>query len=358
MQMKFDFDDILIQPGVITRIDHRAQINIFDQDNMLPLFTAPMDTVVNSENAHIFTNNKIRVILPRTENSKRINNGNVYSEDFSIWMSYSLEEFDQFFLKQDALIYHQAFALIDVANGHMPSIRNAIINAKYKYGHDLQLMVGNIANPETYRELSLCGADYIRIGIGNGSGCLTSVQLKLGYPLASLIAECYEIAKTLEKPAKIVADGGIKKYGDIIAALALGADYVMIGSVFNKALESAGDTFRANIKHESWTEPGELVNQYDPITKQLFLNGTRFFKKFRGMSTKEVQKTLGNKVIKTSEGIVKMQPVEYTLSGWVENFEDYLKSVMSYTDSLNLSEFIGKVKYNLISQNAFNRFNK
>ena len=76
------------------------------------------------------------------------------------------------------------------------------------------------------------------------------------------------------------------------------------------------------------------------------------------MSTKEVQASWGKKNLKTSEGVVRLHDVEYTLSGWVENFRHYLKSAMSYTDSKNLSEFIGRVQYNLITTASFNRYNK
>ena len=60
----------------------------------------------------------------------------------------------------------------------------------------------------------------------------------------------------------------------------------------------------------------------------------------------------------TSEGVVRMRTVKYTLSGWRENFEDYLKSAMSYTNSRKLDDFIGKVNWTIISQNSFGRFNK
>jgi len=144
----------------------------------------------------------------------------------------------------------------------------------------------------------------------------------------------------------------------VIKALALGADYVMLGSIFNKALESCGETFEANKKYDSWTEPGDKVDQYSFDTLIQFEAGKKFYKKFRGMSTKEVQKSLGKKDLKTSEGISKMQPVEYTLGGWAENFKDYLKSAMSYTDCLTIGEFIGKVKFNKISKNSMERYSK
>ena len=259
---------------------------------------------------------------------------------------------------EDKEEFKTEYALIDIANGHMQLIIDYIQLAKENFGDKLQLMVGNVANPYTYTELSNAGTQAVRCGIGNGGGCLTTQQTGIGYPMASLIHECYLQKEKLTNPAKIVADGGFKKYSDIIKSLGLGADYCMLGSIFNKALESAGDTYTANVKNDGWTELGEKVNQYDMITKDVFKAGAKFYKKFRGMSTKAVQKQLGNQEIKTAEGITKMQPVEYTLSGWVENFEHYLRTAMSYTGKHTLEEFIGKVDFNMITQNSFNRFNK
>jgi len=355
--MKLDFDDILIKPASVSQINSRSQVNIYNKQKFLPLFTAPMDTVVSIDNADQFINNHIRVILPRRKFDE-MDLGYV-SINPNVWFSYGLNEFREIFLEntpdtQGAKMY----ALIDVANGHMPSLLSAVWAAKNKYNSDLVLMVGNVANPETYLEYSIAGADYVRIGIGNGGGCLTTVQTGVGYPMASLIQEIYNISLKLNNRAKIVADGGFKKYSDIIKALALGADYVMLGSIFNKALESIGDTYYANKKHDAWTEPGEKVDQFDPHVADYFRNGGELYKKFRGMSTKEVQVSWGKTDVKTSEGIVKMQKVEYTLSGWVENFSHYLKSAMSYTSCFNMEEFVGGPECIQISRNSFERYNK
>jgi len=76
------------------------------------------------------------------------------------------------------------------------------------------------------------------------------------------------------------------------------------------------------------------------------------------MSTKEVQKSWERKELKTGEGISKYNKVGYTLAGWRENFTDYLRSAMSYSNSRTLEEFVGQANWVKISQNAFNRFNK
>ena len=345
--MKFDFDDILIQPAEISQIESRKQVNVFYNDNYLPLFTAPMDTVIDDSNYHIFQSAGIKVVRPRKAPASEVN----LESDFNNFISFGKDEFKKIFLDNGKVeVCERYYVLIDIANGHMQSLLDMTQEAKSLYGDAMILMIGNVANPETYKIFSDVGADLIRTGIGNGGVCLTSVQTGVGYPMASLIHECYQVSCGLASPAKIVADGGFKSYADIIKALALGADYVMLGSILNKALESAGDTYLDN--------SDESINQYSRETVDLFNYGTKMFKKFRGMSTKEAQKAMGKTELKTSEGVSRMQPVEYTLEGWVENFKSYLSSAMSYSNAANIQDFIGNAKWNMISTNSLNRFKK
>jgi hypothetical protein len=76
------------------------------------------------------------------------------------------------------------------------------------------------------------------------------------------------------------------------------------------------------------------------------------------MSTKEVQKKWGKENLKTSEGVVRTNKVEYTIKGWSKNFTDYLKSAMSYSDSKRIEEFINNTETIEISNSAYKRFNK
>lgn len=351
--LKFDFDDILIIPEITTEISSRSNISIsypvesgFYHHEHLPLITAPMDTVVSKENREEFISNNINVCFPRGIKTNNYNrNGKM------CFVSYSLADFIYEFIDNNFKIpkNEEVNVCIDTANGHIVDLKNSIKIAKRKYGNKLNIMAGNVANPDSYVALSDAGCNYVRLGIGNGNGCLTTQQTAIGYPMGSLIKECYQLKKELKCDAKIVADGGMKKYSDIIKALALGADYVMIGSIFNKALESCGETYLFNkIK----------LDPKSKFTKWLFSKNYRLTKKFRGMSTKEVQKDWGKKVLKTSEGISTRRPVEYTLAQWTENFEHYLKSSMSYTNHLDLFSFIGNVKFNLITNNAFLRYKK
>jgi glutamate synthase domain-containing protein 2 len=177
--------------------------------------------------------------------------------------------------------------------------------------------------------------------------CSTTVHTGVGFPMASLIRECYKESYKLDNPAKIVADGGMQNYSDIIKALALGADYVMVGSLFNKAIESCGDNYL--FKH---------IKVSKSIAKLAYELKLPVYKKFRGMSTKEVQKKWGKKNLTTSEGVVRIRKVEYTLEKWLNNFEDYLRSSMSYSDADTLEKFIGKARTIKITNNAYNRFKK
>jgi len=348
-QVSLDFNDLLIKPKATSDIVSRGEITILNENGKLPLFTAPMDTVVDKTNYNEFDKLGINICLPRGENG-----------DDSMFQSYSLKDFIKEFILEEKVLRTYAKGssdtmynmrtfkvLIDTANGHTKEMLDAVQEAKRLWSNKLILMVGNIANPQTYVLLSEAGADYIRVGIGNGGGCLTTQQTGIGFPMASLIKKCYDVSCTLDNPAKIVADGGMKSYSDIIKALALGADYVMVGSLFNKALESCGDNY---------------IMKKVPITQfgaeKAYSIGLPVYKKFRGMSTKEVQKKWGNNILKTSEGIVTYRKVEYTLSGWIDNFKSYLRSAMSYSDSKTLEEFINKAEFLKISENSFKRFNK
>jgi IMP dehydrogenase/GMP reductase len=333
MKSKFDFNDILIEPAMVSKISSRSEVNPFI-NGYLPLITAPMDTVVSVDNLYLYNKLKINVCLPRGE----------FIVDNNVFISYSLDDF--IFLYEENLLNRNGSYLIDIANGHMEKLTNHVRLIKELYP-TIRLMVGNIANPETYVELSNAGADFIRCGIGNGNACSTTLHTAVGYPMASLIQECYDASCLLDNPAKIVADGGMKTYSDVIKALALGADCVMIGSIFNKAIESCGDNYLfGKIK----------VNQI--IAEKAYKHKIPVYKKFRGMSTKEVQKKWGKQKLTTSEGVIRFRKVEYSLNRWVENFEDYLRSAMSYTDSKTLNEFIGNVKINKITDNAYDRFKK
>lgn len=337
---KFDWNDITIIPDTLSTIASRSEINPL-QNGKLPIFTAPMDMVIDENNISTFEKNFVNICLPRNVKWVNLKNDNYF-------YSYGLDEMIELFESGKEM---PKKVLIDVANGHMFKLWEISKRIKEKFGNEIELMVGNIANPETYRKYCEIGVDWIRVGIGGGSACTTSANVSIHFPMASLVNECYEVSKEFDNPAKILADGGFRSFSDIIKALALGADACMLGGIFNKCLESCSDNFlkdSVGIFH--------LIDEERAITN--FNSGIDVWKYYRGMSTKEVQKSWNRKELKTGEGISKYNKVEYTLSGWRENFTDYLRSAMSYSNSRTLEEFIGQAQWVKISQNAFDRFNK
>lgn len=376
----YSYNDLTIVPsGDFTTIKSRSECNPYYKDGMLPLFTAPMSCVVDETNYALWEYYKINAILPRTV-KYAVRMEFLYEGK---WVALSLKEFKDLFcdieaykLKQKHEVKAATFKVcIDIANGHMKQIYDSISKAKYIadiYGYKVVIMTGNIANPALYKKIiqQKIPVDYIRLSIGSGNGCLTSSNTGVHYPIGSLIAQCKNhkgMAKLdhLDYP-KIIADGGIRNYKDINIALALGADYVMVGSLFASIIESSAKTYIVdnpglreklyeqstldNIKNAAlynYSSLDDHMKDFDKLLKaDIKYYGDRIKKRFYGMSTKEAQIEINNAleypadfVSKTSEGVAKMLDCKYTIRQWTENFIDYLRSAMSYTNNTDLYEF-------------------
>ncbi len=129
--------------------------------------------------------------------------------------------------------------VIDTAHGHSKGVVEKLKEVKTKYP-ELEVIVGNIATPEAAKYLVDAGADAVKVGIGPGSICTTRVIAGVGVPQVSAIND---VARALEGTGvPVIADGGIRYTGDIVKAIAAGADTVMIGSMFAGTEESPGET--------------------------------------------------------------------------------------------------------------------
>ena len=319
---KLDFDDILIEPNEKTFINSRNEIDVFyDYENYgslskLPIITSPVKNIVSQKNLSKFISLGINICLPKGEiiNLNQTESSFLSLSNIMIFQSFSLIDFTEKYIFQKAKHYPK-YVLIDILNGHMSDLLFVTKKAKEFYGSTMILMVGKISNPETYKLLSEAGADYVRCGIGGDDDYTNTNEIGIGYPIASLIIDCYQKSLSLNKPAKIVADGHINKQSDIIKALGLGADYVMLNSVLKETVDSYEKKYWLKI----------------PINKSLskFLYRKKFKLK-----------------IKKNKSLYKN--IEYNLEEWVEKFLINLKTVMSFTNSKNLEDFIGKVNFNKI----------
>lgn len=354
--MLYSLQDVTLIPASVSEITSRKECNPYDKYNRLPLFTAPMSQIVNETNWQEFSKH-VHTIIPRN-----VDIDTRLRLSVETFVALSLDEFIDCFCSPQLRLLDTHYILVDVANGHMAKLIEACSLAKLMWGDQLILMAGNVANPITYLEYAEAGIDYIRLSIGSGSQC-TTANTGIYYPMASLIRETYKMRKTVEgikkqyrSVPKIVADGGFNTYGDIIKALALGADYVMCGKIFAQTVEACG-------KIKCFQYPGG----YDSLACGIFdewirhqniayITEAECFREYYGMSTKRAQKEFGKEGNKTEEGIASKIPVCYFLESWINEFTDYLRSAMSYTNHKNISGFIGGVHYEYLSPTSIRTF--
>lgn len=397
--IKYTYKDLYIVPSAVSEVTSREECKPFYSDGLLPLFTAPMTTVVGVENYRLFEQNGIHPILPRPV---RLDD-RLYAIKNGYWAAFSLSEFEDIFMDGNPDKYERPIhVLIDIANGHMRKLFDDVKETKQKWGKKIVVMIGNIANPETYEDVAECGADYVRLGIGGGFGCITTTQTGVHYPMASLISDTIEVKNNIikrhwdvcgsneypehlefiSKLPRIVADGGIRNFDDICKALALGADYVMIGSLFAKMYESTGTKFYEtdkglkkfpeecfeNLRCENdsiWYgdyKDGEYEKLFETTTRKPENKKNRLigklFKTYYGMASKKGQVDLKGKKEQISEGTIKTVQIEYTMEKWVKRCIHYLRTAMSYTDCETIDEFKIKPKLIVGSSNAIFAVNK
>lgn len=208
--------------------------------------------------------------------------------------------------------------VIDTAHGHSRGVIETLKEVKKRY-QSIDIIVGNIATAEAATALAEAGADAVKVGIGPGSICTTRVIAGVGVPQLTAI---YEVSKALTGTGvPIIADGGIRYSGDIVKALAAGADTIMAGSLFAGVEESPGETI---------------------------LFSGRKFKTYRGMGSLEAMEKgskdryfqdMEDDVKKlVPEGIAARVPFKGTLYEVVYQMVGGLRSGMGYCGAHNISE--------------------
>lgn len=350
----YSLNDVTIIPNKFNDISSRSQCHVHYPSGCLPLFAAPMSCVIDENNWETFSKHGINAVVPRNiDFEARLG---LSSKTF---VAISLAELETIVEKGKSLVADDVkhYFCVDIANGHMKVLYDLCYKAKEIFSHNISFMVGNIANPETYYCIveNYPGViDYVRCGIGCGSACTTSANGGVHYPMASLLVDiCRAKLKSVDIGyPKIVADGGFSNFDQIIKALALGADFVMLGKIFAKTEEACGDT---HIKY-MWSNPNALVY----VDKHEYYGDREYIKcrKYYGMSTRKAQQEFGGSGTKTAEGIETTVDVEYSLSGWVENFKSYLKSAMSYTNFKDIHDFVGGPEVCLMTGSAFRSYFK
>jgi IMP dehydrogenase len=129
--------------------------------------------------------------------------------------------------------------VVDTAHGHSQGVLEMVREIRKQYP-ELVIVAGNVATGEGTRDLIEAGASVVKVGIGPGSICTTRVVAGIGVPQITAIYDCANVAREYGVP--IIADGGIRFSGDIVKALAAGADAVMLGSLFAGTEEAPGES--------------------------------------------------------------------------------------------------------------------
>lgn len=328
--MMYSLDEVSIIPSTFTSVKSRKDI-ITTYTSKLPIFVAPMTCLVDLINFSSFEDSKVIPILPVYD----INNKELFKQRLTFiqqskWVALTLNEFEDAFCRNKwNLDKENLFNIcIDTANGHLHDIYVATKYAKKSFPN-LAIMVGNIANPKTYDEICKNYSDsvqFIRVGIGGGSGCTTSVQTGVHTSLPYLITEINKIKKSYANKPLVIADGGVNTIDRAIKCLALGADYVMMGSMF------------ANCKE---------VDNYDEVKNEYY-----------GQSSIQGQLDRFGEIRSNPEGLEKKVEINTTLNEVCSKFDAALRSAMSYCNAKTLEEFIGKPKIEYQTLKEFENYMK
>ena len=219
----------------------------------------------------------------------------------------------------DALVEAKVDAIIiDTAHGHSRGVVDMLKKVKAKYPN-LDVIVGNIATAEAALMLVEAGADAVKVGIGPGSICTTRVIAGVGVPQLNAV---YDVAKALKGTGvPVIADGGIRYSGDIVKALAAGADTIMAGGLFAGVEESPGETIIYNgRKFKSYRGMGSLEAMQQGSKDRYFQDVEDDIKKL------------------VPEGIVARVPYKGTLSEVFYQLIGGLRAGMGYCGAQNLEK--------------------
>ncbi|WP_419257186.1 IMP dehydrogenase [Campylobacter fetus] len=280
-----DDDNFLI--GILTNRDLRFENDFTKQvsDAMTkpPLITAPKGCTLDDAEK-IFSTNKVEK-LPIVDESGRLE-GLITIKDLKKRKEYPNANKDKFGRLRVAAAMgvgqlDRAVALakagvdalvMDSAHGHSKGIIDTLKLIKENV-KDVDVIVGNVANPKAVIDLINAGADGIKVGIGPGSICTTRIVSGVGVPQITAIADCADEAKKFEIP--VIADGGIKYSGDFAKALAAGASCIMVGSLLAGCDESPGElvTFQGR-QYKSYRGMGSIGAMTRGSSDRYFQEGT------------------------------------------------------------------------------------
>jgi len=317
----FTFDDVLLIPAY-NHYESRRLVDISSKSKCeklnldLPLITSNMDTITEDGMANFMGSKGAMGALHRfcsVEENVAMFKKCQHKAFVSIGCA------DRDLERVEALRDAGAeYFCLDVAHAHAKYVGRVLKNVRDILGSNGCLMAGNVATYAGADYLASCGADILKVGIGGGSVCTTRIKTGFGVPTLTSVKECARVDRS------IVADGGIRAPGDIVKALAFGADYVMLGGVF------AGTA----------PTPGKVIEE----------DGKKF-KAYRGMASREAHEDYIGPLAdwKTAEGVQTKVPYREDHDGIIADIIGGLRSGLTYAGAKNIRELQRKLNYQVIT---------
>lgn len=320
------YDDIMLvpihsaitsrkQPKTTTMVGKNIQLDI-------PIIAAPMNTVAESRMAEELAQIGAGTVIHRYMSIvDQITHFVEIQQNPLVWAAVGAT--GDYFQRVEALIdVGVSRFCIDVANGHSEICLKAV--EKIASTYNVEIMAGNVCTGDGARRLEEAGATSIRVGIGPGSVCTTRLVTGFGVPQVTAIQWCADEVKN----ASIVADGGIRSSGDIVKALALGADAVMVGGLLAGTDQSPGKTERDD--------------------------SGRLYKHYHGMASSEGRKEWFDKEA------TSYVPEGTSMKVWhkgcavkiVQQLNNSIKVGMSFANSLTLKDLRSNAKFIRITDNG------
>lgn len=315
------YDDVLLVPNY-NNYESRRMVDTSVTDRTgklkldLPVFTANMDSVTESEMANFIGAKGGMGVLHRFLSiDKNVEEFKKCKTKTFVSVGCSDADLERASALRDA---GAEYFCVDVAHAHgkyvgktLKRLREILPNAC--------LMAGNVATYAGADYLAACGADILKVGIGGGSVCTTRIKTGFGVPNLTAIEECAKVDRS------IIADGGIRTPGDIVKALAFGADFVMIGGML------AGTR----------PTPGKVIEK----------DGKKF-KQYRGMASFEAQADFlgGVPEWKTAEGVAVDVPYKENEEAILADIIGGLRSGLTYGGAATVKELQRKMSYVTVTQ--------
>ena len=310
MKLSLTYNDVSISPKILSTIESRDLVSTEDDflgiKYSLPVMAAPMRTVTGDRMARKLKSLGCLSVMARSSDNEAdlleyLAAGTASTIPSVAATGDYLERAKRYWNSGATII------CIDTANGFHLVVKTAIRELK-KLG--FQVIAGNVGSVEGFKFLRDAGADAVRVGIGNGSVCSTSIATGVGVGQVTLLMEIMEYCDTLNKNVPLViADGGIKEPGDVCKALLLGVDVVMVGNLFAGTEEA----------------PGSLRKDSNGNLCKLFAGEAS--RSSKGENSKYV------------EGVSTLIPYKGSVEEIVKELSDGLKSSMAYMNCRNLGEF-------------------